>query len=52
MIKKHDEMIALKKQKEDRLKALYNELDEVTHLNLTEDIAQFELTEKMSKQTK
>jgi len=39
MIKKHDEIRAAKKSKEAKLKALYNELDELTHLNLTEDIA-------------
>lgn len=47
MIKKHDELIAAKRAKEQRLAQLYSELDAVTHLNLVEDVAHLEVSQKM-----
>ena len=49
MTKKHDELVAARKVKEERLRALYSELDEVTHLNLIEDIAHLDLHERIAE---
>lgn len=44
MMKKHNQLVALKKSKQERLASLYSELDAITHLNLMEDVAQIELS--------
>ena len=52
MIKKHDELIAQTKQKEEFLKNLYLELDTVTHMNLVDDVAVIEVSEKVEAKHK
>lgn len=49
MIKKHNKLVALKMQKREQLAKLYSELDSITHINLMEDIAHLELTQKKPK---
>ena len=48
MIKKHDELVCLHKEKQKKLAQLYSELDGLTHLNLVEDVAHIEVKAKLA----